>query len=78
MAAEASIAELRDRLAEFEAAYEMCSYIDHWPDVLRCRRINREAIERLKHEIRRREEDGDERQARPAVLWAPGNGEDYD
>ena len=53
-----SLDELRRRLAEFERAYELCQFIDHWPDALRCRDLNRAQIERLLGEIERREKEG--------------------
>jgi uncharacterized protein YbgA (DUF1722 family) len=53
-----SIDQLKQRLAEFENAYELCQYIDHWPTALQCRDRNRAQIDRLKLEIERREAEG--------------------
>ena len=57
-----SLDQLRDRLAEFKQAYDLCDMIDSWTAVLKCRAINRAQIKRLKTEIERRESEDDERQ----------------
>ena len=31
------LADLRDELVNARTEYELCSYIDHYPDVVRCR-----------------------------------------
>lgn len=48
---EAPLAVLRERLAAFKDAYEMCQYIDHYPDVVRCRELNMVHIKRLQTRI---------------------------
>ena len=52
-----TLEDLRLRLAGFEEAYDLCDYIDHWPDVLKCQEFNRMQIDRLKAEIERREKE---------------------
>ena len=72
----ASLDQLRDRLAAFEQAYDLCDMIDSWTAVLKCRDINRVQIKRLKAEIERRESEDDERQdVRPVRLWGAGYGD---
>ena len=75
MASVPSLDELRNRLAGFEEAYDLCGYIDSWPAVLRCREDNSRVIEMLKTEIAARESEDDERQPKPVRLWQPGNGD---
>jgi hypothetical protein len=70
-----SLADLRLRLAGFEQAFELCDYIDHWPDVLRCREFNQVQIDRLRAEIARRESEDDERAPPPITLWPTGKGD---
>jgi hypothetical protein len=70
-----SLADLRLRLAGFEQAFDLCDYIDHWPDVLRCREFNQLQIDRLRAEIARRESEDDERAPHPATLWPAGMGD---
>jgi hypothetical protein len=56
----ATMAQLRERLAEFQHAYELCSYIDSYPAVERCRADNQYQIDRIKAEIAAREARGEE------------------
>jgi len=56
---EASLPELRERLAAFREAYEMCQYIDHYPDVVRCRQLNQVHIDRLTARIAQLESQDD-------------------
>lgn len=44
---EAPLDVLKQRLAEFRDGYEMCSMIDHYPDVVRCREQFQPGIDRL-------------------------------
>ena len=72
----ASLYQLRQRLAEFEQAYDLCDMIDSWTAVLKCRDINRAQIKRLKAEIERRQSEDDEHQdLRPVRLWGAGLGD---
>jgi hypothetical protein len=54
----ATLSQLKERLAELEQAHELCNYIDHYPDVVRCREQFRPLIDRVKAEIGRREREG--------------------
>jgi hypothetical protein len=46
-----SLMELKSRLRIARDEYELCSFIDHYPDVLRCRERCQVEIDRLKAEI---------------------------
>jgi hypothetical protein len=43
--------DLREELAEARQAYELCSFIDHYPDVVRCRDREQQKIDTLKAKI---------------------------
>lgn len=46
-----SLLELKTRLRIARDEYELCSFIDHYPDVVRCRERCQRTIDRLKAEI---------------------------
>jgi hypothetical protein len=46
-----SLTELKDRLRRERDEYELCSLIDHYPDVVRCRDRHQREIDRLKKAI---------------------------
>lgn len=43
--------DLRIRLQAERDQYELCSYIDHYPDCVRCREERQRNIDRLKKQI---------------------------
>jgi hypothetical protein len=45
------LSEMKDRLLAERDLYELCSFIDHYPDVVRCRKRHQSEIDRLKREI---------------------------
>jgi hypothetical protein len=50
-AAPLTLTELNTRLRDARDEYELCSYIDHYPDVVRCRERHQREIDRIKKEI---------------------------
>jgi hypothetical protein len=67
--------ELRADLAEAEAAWDTCKFIDDWGLVLKCRAECQREIDRLRAEIARLESEDDERTDRTARLWPTGEGD---